>query len=145
MRRVEEGAYLRPLLPTLRAAAVRGRRQSPSALETALAAFTALPGKDERFDWGRIPRAERRSYGSAEDRARAVGEALAQCHRPNERLVVVWHPRSAGFRLRTEDFLNVMSPLLDAAPEVWIISDERPDWIIETARFDCEVCWLAAD
>lgn len=142
MRRIEEARYLRPLLPVLRAAGVRGRRLAPEAVLRLVAPFTDLPGQDERLDWWSIPGGERRRHETDQARDAAVCEALSACRRPGERLAVVWHTHAAGFRLRTEDFLACLAPILDAGTEVWIVSADRPDWIIEVARFDREVCWL---
>lgn len=142
MRRIEEGRYLRPLLPVLRAAGVRGRRLAPEAVQRLVAPFAGLPGRDERLDWWSIPDGERRRHETDQDRDAAMREALSACSRPGERLAVIWHTHAAGFRLRAEDLLACLAPILDAAPEVWIVSADHPDWIIEVARFDREVCWL---
>lgn len=142
MRRIEDGRYLRPLLPVLRAAGVRGRRLAPEAVQRLVAPFAGLPGRDERFDWSRIPGGERRWHETDQDRGAAVREALSACGRPGERLAVIWHTHAAGFRLRAEDLLARLAPILDAGTEVWIVSADRPGWIIEVARFDREVCWL---
>ena len=121
---------------------MRCRRLSPPRVQAALGALTSGPAQDERLLWTAIPHGVCRGWRDEAERTARVGEALAVCCDPDAKVAVVWHPASAGLRLRADDLMRHAASILDASPEVWICAADGGDWLIEIARFDREVCWF---
>ncbi len=143
LARARAGQYLRPLIPLLRQSGTRCSRVGVRALAPILAPVTALEGRGERVDWSRLPGAVRRVWTTRPERDALFRTALSELIRPDARVVVVWHPLSAGLRLRAEDADRLAPQILDAAPEVWVAPPDRPGWLIEAALFDQEVCYAS--
>lgn len=144
-RRAAEGEYLRPLLPALRAAGVQARRLSPAQVQAALGDLTSGPGQDERLLWSAIPQGVCRPWRDAAERTALIREALSACCDGAAKVAVVWHPCSAGLRVRADDLARHAALILDGSPEIWLCDAAGGGWLIEIARFDKEVCWFRGD
>ncbi len=143
LARAREGEYLRPLIPVLRQSPVRASRLGVRALTPILAPVMALEGRGERVDWSRLSGGVCGVWTTRPERDALFRTALADLTRPDDRVVVVWHPLSAGLRLRAVDADRLAPQILDAAPEAWVIPADRPGWLIEAALFDQELCYAS--
>ncbi len=141
LARAREGEYIRPLIPNLRQPRTRCSRVSVRALAPILAPIMALEGRSERVDWSRLPGGVCHAWEAWPERDALFRRALAELTGRDDRVVAIWHPLSAGLRLRARDADRLAPQILDAATEVWILPAERPGWLIEVARFDQEVCY----
>lgn len=142
LKRRQLGEHSWPMQQEMRRRGLTAARVGPAAAQAALARLTDGPGLDERLDWSFVTDARRRQWGVETNASDLIAEAFDDLGvRGAERVLLVWHPGLAALRVRSADLVKLADIALRAHPEVWVCSADGDDWLVESSRFDREICW----
>jgi len=108
-----------------------------------MARFENLPMRDERFYWNDIAGGERTTWIDKASRNASVVASLDHLAEPFEQLNILFHTEMSGLRLVAADFARAIGIILDANEEtLWIVPQDRGEWLVEVSRADRETCVL---